>query len=175
MFKSDENPVSNETSNAQSNETKSAIPPHIGELDMPPAIRHRLAWKALKKTINDQVKKVNKSNVPKIARKLFKYNIIRGRGLLTDAIIKEQITSPSNAPVYAALILLLTQNSHKSLNELIAIQLLRVVLDNYTDDSVELAVEWLKECGEKLLQDNHQELDSIFVILENLLHEPSLN
>ncbi|CAF1129889.1 unnamed protein product [Rotaria sordida] len=134
-----------------------------------------LAWKAFKKTINDQVKKVNKSNVPKIARKLFKYNIIRGRGLLTDAIIKEQITSPSNAPVYAALILLLTQNSHKSLNELIAIQLLRVVLDNYTDDNVKLAVELLKECGEKLLQDNHQELDSIFVILENLLPEPSLN
>jgi pre-mRNA-splicing factor CWC22 len=46
---------------------------------------------------------VKKSNVTKIARKLFKYNIIRCRGLLANAIIKAQIGSLSSTPVYAAL------------------------------------------------------------------------
>ncbi|CAF3421917.1 unnamed protein product, partial [Rotaria sp. Silwood2] len=52
---------------------------------------------------------------------------------------------------------------------------LHVVLRNYTDDNVELAVRLLKECGQKLLQGNRQELDSTFSILSNLLREPSLN
>ncbi len=55
-----------------------------------------------RKKINNRIKKVKKSNVPKFARKLFKYNIIRCHGLLANTIINEKIASSSNACVYAA-------------------------------------------------------------------------
>jgi len=38
-----------------------------------------------------------------------------------------------------------------------------------------LIIEFLNECGQKLLQVNPQGLDSIFSILKNLLDESSLN
>ncbi len=49
------------------------------------------------------------------------------------------------------------------------------MLENPTDDSVELAIGFLKECGHKLSQVNPQGLDSIFSSLKNLLDESSLN
>ena len=39
----------------------------------------RLAWEALKKSINGLVNKVNIPNIAQIVRELFKENIIRGR------------------------------------------------------------------------------------------------
>jgi hypothetical protein len=41
MFKSDESLASNETSNAQSNETKPITSPHTDEVHMPPAKHFR--------------------------------------------------------------------------------------------------------------------------------------
>lgn len=64
----------------------------------------RLAWEALKKTINGRVNKINTSNLPLIIRELFKDNIVRGRGLLARGIIQAQLASPFYTPVYAALV-----------------------------------------------------------------------
>ena len=64
----------------------------------------RLAWEALKKTINGRVNKVNTSNLPLIIRELFKDNIVRGRGLLARGVIQAQIASPFYTHVYAALV-----------------------------------------------------------------------
>jgi pre-mRNA-splicing factor CWC22 len=58
----------------------------------------------LKKTINGRVNKVNTSNLPLIIRELFKYNIIRGRGLLARCIIQAQKTSPFFTSVYATIV-----------------------------------------------------------------------
>jgi len=43
------------------------------------------------------------------------------------------------------------------------------------DDSVELAIGFLKECGQKLSQVSPRGLDSVFSTLRNLLHQSSLN
>ncbi|CAF4791944.1 unnamed protein product, partial [Rotaria sp. Silwood2] len=53
--------------------------------------------------------------------------------------------------------------------------MLVLLLENPTNDSVELALLFLQECGQKLSQVSSRGLDSIFSTLRNLLHESSLN
>ena len=48
----------------------------------------RLAWEALKKSINGLVNKVNSPNIGIIVRELFAENIVRGRGLLCLSIMQ---------------------------------------------------------------------------------------
>ena len=48
-------------------------------------------------------------------------------------------------------------------------------MENPSDDSVELAIGFLKECGQKLSQVSPRGLDSVFSTLRNLLHESSLD
>ena len=64
----------------------------------------RLAWEALKKTMNGRVNKINTSNLTLIIRELFKDNIVRGRGILARGIIQAQTASPFYTAVYAALV-----------------------------------------------------------------------
>ena len=47
----------------------------------------RLAWEALKKSINGLINKVNSPNIGIIVRELFAENIVRGRGLLCQSIM----------------------------------------------------------------------------------------
>jgi pre-mRNA-splicing factor CWC22 len=174
----------------------------------------RLAWEALKKTINGRVNKVNTANLPLIIRELFKDNIVRGRGLLSRGIIQAQTASPFYTSVYAALVSVINtkfpqigelivkrlissfrrtyQRNDKSnclattkfiahlvnqniLHEIVALQILVLLLENPSDDSVELAIGFLKECGQKLSQVSPRGLDSVFSTLRNLLHESSLD
>ncbi|CAF2096482.1 unnamed protein product [Rotaria magnacalcarata] len=171
-------------------------------------------WNILEKRIRCLIKNITKKNIRQIANRLFKKNIERGRGLLTDALIKRQLRSPRRARIYAALMSIINSKfpnigelmckrvinlfrdsymndmadkcfsllqmiSHlinqNILTDQIAIQLLKLVLTNYTDESVELAVRLLKECGQKLLQDSRQQLDDIITTLSNLSDEESLN
>ena len=48
----------------------------------------RLAWEALKKSINGLINKVNSPNIAVIVRELFAENIVRGRGLLCQSVIQ---------------------------------------------------------------------------------------
>ncbi|CAF4356414.1 unnamed protein product [Rotaria sp. Silwood2] len=61
------------------------------------------------------------------------------------------------------------------LHSLVALEMLVVLLENPTDDSVELAIEFLNICVEKLSQVSLHGLDSVFSTLNNLLNESSLN
>ena len=63
----------------------------------------RLAWEALKKSINGLINKVNSPNIGIIVRELFAENIVRGRGLLCLSIMQAQTASPTFTHVYAAL------------------------------------------------------------------------
>lgn len=63
-----------------------------------------MMWELLRKSINGIVNKVNVTNIQNIVIELFNENILRGRGLLTKAIIKAQMASPNFTHVYAALI-----------------------------------------------------------------------
>ncbi|KII65682.1 Pre-mRNA-splicing factor CWC22 [Thelohanellus kitauei] len=57
----------------------------------------RFAWEALKKSINGLVNK-------HVVQELFRENLVRGRGVLAQFIIRAQNNSPIFTQVYAALV-----------------------------------------------------------------------
>lgn len=67
----------------------------------------RLAWEALKKSIQGHVNKVNISNIRLIFRAVLKENIVRGRGLLCRALVQAQAASPSFTNVYSSFVSIL--------------------------------------------------------------------
>ena len=67
-------------------------------------LHFRLAWEALKKSINGLINKVNSPNIAIIVRELFAENIVRGRGLLCQSIMQAQTASPTFTHVYAGLV-----------------------------------------------------------------------
>jgi pre-mRNA-splicing factor CWC22 len=48
----------------------------------------KIAWEALRKSINGIINKVNVSNIQNIMFELFSENLNRGKGLLAKSIIK---------------------------------------------------------------------------------------
>ncbi|KAI1317951.1 pre-mRNA-splicing factor cwc22 [Mortierella claussenii] len=62
----------------------------------------RIAWEALKKSINGLVNKITASNIKAILPELFGENLVRGRGLFCKSIMKAQAASMPFTPVYAA-------------------------------------------------------------------------
>ncbi|KAF1745217.1 hypothetical protein MXB_1005 [Myxobolus squamalis] len=64
----------------------------------------RFAWEALKKSINGLVNKVNIANIQHVVQELFRENLIRGRGILAQYIIRAQRNSPIFTHVYSALV-----------------------------------------------------------------------
>ncbi|KAL9068807.1 MAG: hypothetical protein Q9157_006387, partial [Trypethelium eluteriae] len=62
----------------------------------------RMAWEALKKSINGLINKVNISNIKHIVPELFGENLMRGRGLFCRSIMKAQAASLPFTPIYAA-------------------------------------------------------------------------
>ncbi|KAI9166690.1 pre-mrna-splicing factor cwc22 [Paramyrothecium foliicola] len=63
----------------------------------------RMAWEALKKSINGLINKVNTANIKYIVPELFGENLIRGRGLFCRSIMKAQAASLPFTPIYAAM------------------------------------------------------------------------
>ncbi|OQV04053.1 MA3 domain-containing protein [Cladophialophora immunda] len=63
----------------------------------------RMAWEALKKSINGLINKVNVSNIKHIVPELFGENLVRGRGLFCRSIMKAQAASLPFTPIYAAM------------------------------------------------------------------------
>nr|XP_018910001.1 PREDICTED: pre-mRNA-splicing factor CWC22 homolog [Bemisia tabaci] len=59
-------------------------------------------------------------------------------------------------------------------HEIAALELLTLLLETPTNDSVEVAIAFLKECGQKLSIVCKRGLDDIFDLLRNILHEGSL-
>jgi pre-mRNA-splicing factor CWC22 len=62
----------------------------------------RMAWEALKKSINGLINKVNVSNIKFIVPELFGENLVRGRGLFCRSIMKAQAASLPFSPIFAA-------------------------------------------------------------------------
>ncbi|XP_034938902.1 pre-mRNA-splicing factor CWC22 homolog, partial [Chelonus insularis] len=60
-------------------------------------------------------------------------------------------------------------------HEILALELLTLLIETPTDDSVEVAIAFLKECGMKLTQVSKKGIESIFEILRNILHEGQLD
>jgi pre-mRNA-splicing factor CWC22 len=57
----------------------------------------------------------------------------------------------------------------------LALEILTLLLENATDDSVEVAVGFLKECGQKLGEVSPRGLTAVFDRLRHVLHEADLD
>ncbi|KAL8567659.1 hypothetical protein ACOMHN_054471 [Nucella lapillus] len=174
----------------------------------------RMAWEALKKSINGLVNKVNVSNIIDIVREVFQENIVRGRGLLSRSVIQAQAASPTFTHVYSALVAIINTKfpqigelilrrlilqfkrgfrrndknqclsstrfvahlvNQQVAHEVIALEILTLLLENTTGDSVEVAISFLKESGQKLTEVSPRGINAIFERLRTILHEAQLD
>jgi len=60
-------------------------------------------------------------------------------------------------------------------HEIVALEILTLLLETPTDDSVEVAIAFLKECGMKLMEVSNKGILAIFETLRNILHEGHLD
>jgi pre-mRNA-splicing factor CWC22 len=170
----------------------------------------RMAWDALKKSINGLINKVNISNIKYIVPELFGENLVRGRGLFCRSIMKAQSTSLPFTPIFAAsaaivntklpqvgelLVKRLVVSFRKAFkrndkgvcissttflahlvnqqvcHEMLAAQILLLLLHKPTDDSVEIAVNLVKECGQHLEEMSGPITLAVFDQFRSILHE----
>lgn len=59
-------------------------------------------------------------------------------------------------------------------HEILALEILTLLVESPTDDSVEVAIAFLKECGQKLTEVTGKGVTAIFEMLKNILHEGKL-
>nr|GMD19451.1 pre-mRNA-splicing factor CWC22 homolog [Ipomoea batatas] len=108
--------------------------------------------------------------------KLFAENLIRGRGLFCRSCMKSQMASPSFTDVFATLVAVVnTRFPVKVVHELIALELLAVLLENPSDDSVEVAVGFVTECGSMLQDLTPRGFHAIFERFRGILHEGEID
>jgi pre-mRNA-splicing factor CWC22 len=174
----------------------------------------RMAWEALKKSINGLINKVNVSNIKHIVPELFGENLIRGRGLFCRSIMKAQAASLPFTPIYATMAAivntklpqvgelllkrLITQfkkgfkRNDKAVclsattfiahlcnqqvaDEMIAAQILLLLLNKPTDDSVEIAVGFTREVGQHLEEMSGPIALAVFDQFRSILHEADID
>jgi pre-mRNA-splicing factor CWC22 len=174
----------------------------------------RMAWEALKKSINGLINKVNISNIKHIVPELFGENLIRGRGLFCRSIMKAQAASLPFTPIYAAMVAIVNTKlpqvgellvhrlivqfrkafkrndkavclssttfiahlvNQQVVNEMLAAQMLLLLLHKPTDDSVEIAVGLTREVGQHLEEMSGPIALAVFDQFRNILHEADID
>lgn len=173
----------------------------------------RMAWEALKKSINGLINKVNVSNIKHIVPELFGENLVRGRGLFCRSIMKAQAASLPFTPIYAAMAAIVNTKlpqvgelllkrlivqfkkaykrndkavclssttfiahlcNQQVANEMVAAQILLLLLNKPTDDSVEIAVGLTREIGQHLEEMNGKIALAVFDQFRSILHEQDI-
>ncbi|KAK2600261.1 pre-mRNA-splicing factor cwc22 [Conoideocrella luteorostrata] len=174
----------------------------------------RMAWEALKKSINGLINKVNTANIKHIVPELFGENLVRGRGLFCRSIMKAQAASLPFTPIYAAMAAIVNtklpqvgellikrlvmqfrkgfKRNDKSVclssttflahlinqqvqHEMLAGQILLLLLHKPTDDSVEIAVGFCREVGQ-YLEDMQPSISvAVFDQFRNILNEADID
>ncbi|CRG86441.1 hypothetical protein PISL3812_03447 [Talaromyces islandicus] len=174
----------------------------------------RMAWEALKKSINGLINKVNVSNIKHIVPELFGENLIRGRGLFCRSIMKAQAASLPFTPIYAAMAAIVNTKlpqvgelllgrlvvqfrkafkrndkavcissttfiahlcNQQVVHEMLAAQILLLLLHKPTDDSVEIAVGLTREVGQHLEEMSGPIALAVFDQFRNILHEADID
>ncbi|KAF5015807.1 hypothetical protein F66182_12728, partial [Fusarium sp. NRRL 66182] len=174
----------------------------------------RMAWEALKKSINGLINKVNVSNIKHIVPELFGENLIRGRGLFCRSIMKAQAASLPFTPIYAAMAAIVNTKlpqvgelllgrlvvqfrkafkrndkavcissttfiahlcNQQVVHEMVAAQILLLLLHKPTDDSVEIAVGLTREVGQHLEEMSGPIALAVFDQFRNILHEADID
>lgn len=174
----------------------------------------RMAWEALKKSINGLINKVNTANIKFIVPELFGENLVRGRGLFCRSIMKAQAASLPFTPIYAAMAAIVNtklpqvgellvrrlvmqfrkgfKRNDKSVclssttflahlinqqvqHEMLAGQILLLLLHKPTDDGVEIAVGFCREVGQYLEEMQPSISMAVFDQFRNILHEADID
>ncbi|KAK3990646.1 putative pre-mRNA-splicing factor cwc-22 [Cladorrhinum sp. PSN332] len=174
----------------------------------------RMAWEALKKSINGLVNKVNTANIKFVVPELFGENLIRGRGLFCQSLLKAQHASLPFTPIYACLAAICNTKlpqvgellikrlivrfrkafkrndkavclsstmfiahlvNNQVVHEMLAAQILLLLLQKPTDDSVEIAVGLMKEVGLFLEEMSPPIAHAVFDQFRNILHEADID
>ncbi|KAL9045412.1 MAG: hypothetical protein Q9214_001536 [Letrouitia sp. 1 TL-2023] len=175
----------------------------------------RMAWEALKKSINGLINKVNVANIKVLVPELFQENLIRGRGLFCRSIMKAQASSYGNfTPIYAAMAAIINTKlpqvgelllhrlivqfkkafkrndkavclssttfiahlvNQQVAHEVLAAQILLLLLQKPTDDSVEIAVGLTREVGQYLEEMSQSIALAVFDQFRNILHEQDMD
>ena len=174
----------------------------------------RMAWEALKKSINGLINKVNTANIKHIVPELFNENLVRGRGLFCRSIMKAQAASLPFTPIYAAMAAIVNTKlpqvgellvkrlvmqfrkafkrndkavclssttfiahlvNQQVVHEMLAAQMLLLLLQKPTDDSVEIAVGLTKEVGQHLEEMSPPIAAAVFDQFRNILHEADID
>ncbi|XP_058978835.1 male determiner protein Mdmd(V)-like [Musca domestica] len=60
-------------------------------------------------------------------------------------------------------------------HEILALEILTLLIESPTDDNVEVAITFLKECGMKLTEVSSDRVGGIFELLKNILHQGKLD
>lgn len=171
-------------------------------------------WDRLEKNIRGEINKLNFSNIEQVLINILKNNIIRGRGILANCIIRAQLSSHSytavicylsaiincNIPDFGSLLLRRLINqfrisyskgdkyvckhtllflaqliNQKVVHELIALQICLFLIEKLTDDSIEICIDFIFECGQFLLENTPQGLNTIMNKFRRILQEGKLN
>ncbi|MCJ1478507.1 pre-mRNA-splicing factor cwc22 [Lambiella insularis] len=174
----------------------------------------RIAWEALKKSINGLINKVNVSNIKHIVPELFGENLVRGRGLFCRSIMKAQAASLPFTPIYAAMAAIVNTKlpqvgdlllsrlivqfkkafkrndkavclssttfiahlcNQQVAHEMVAAQILLLLLHKPTDDSVEIAVGLTREVGQHLEEMSGAIALAVFDQFRSILHEQDID
>ncbi|KAK4165312.1 putative pre-mRNA-splicing factor cwc-22 [Cladorrhinum sp. PSN259] len=174
----------------------------------------RMAWEALKKSINGLVNKVNTANIKFVVPELFGENLIRGRGLFCQSLLKAQHASLPFTPIYACLAAICNTKlpqvgellvkrlimrfrkafkrndkavclsstmfiahlvNNQVVHEMLAAQILLLLLQKPTDDSVEIAVGLMREVGLFLEEMSPTIAHAVFDQFRNILHEADID
>jgi len=174
----------------------------------------RMAWEALKKSIQGLINKTNTANIKMIVPELFSENLVRGRGLFCRAIMKAQAASLPFTPIYAAMVAIVNTKlpqvgdllvrrlivqfrkgfrrndkavalsstmflSHlvntQVVHEILIAEILLLLLNKPSDDSVEIAVGIMKEVGAFLDEMKPAIANAIFDQMRNILHEADID
>lgn len=174
----------------------------------------RMAWEALKKSINGLINKINVSNIKYIVPELFNENLVRGKGLFCRSIMKAQSASTPFTPIYAAMAAivntklpqvgeLLTHRlvvqfrkafkrndkavctsattflahlcNQQVVSENLIAQMLLLLLQKPSDDSVEIAVGLTREVGQHLEEMNPAIALLVFDEFRKILHEADID
>lgn len=174
----------------------------------------RMAWEALKKSINGLINKVNVSNIKHIVPELFGENLVRGRGLFCRSIMKAQAASLPFTPIYATMAAIVNTKlpqvgelllhrlivqfkkaykrndkavclssttfiahlcNQQVAHEVLAAQILLLLLNKPTDDSVEIAVGLTREVGQHIEEMNAPIALAVFDQFRNILHEQDID
>jgi pre-mRNA-splicing factor CWC22 len=174
----------------------------------------RMAWEALKKSINGLINKVNVSNIKHIVPELFGENLMRGRGLFCRSIMKAQAASLPFTRIYAAMAAIVNTKlpkvgelllnrliiqfrkafkrndkavclssttfiahlaNQQVAHEMVAAQVLLLLLHKPTDDSVEIAVGLTREVGQHLEEMSGPIALAVFDQFRSILHEADID